>query len=267
MHGGLARIAWTRPGWTSSTSSNAPPPRIRRRPAADHRRRGHGQDQHARPPRRPPDRHRHRPRPHPAAHVHPPRGGGDDSARREHPRRARPQVASVGDLVAHLGRHVSRDGATGCCACTASRSGLGENVHRHRPLRRRRPAQRRAQRAAAATRARCGSRRRGRAWRSTAAASTRRSRSRTALRTHFPWCQDYPGAAQAAVPGVHRSASRSRTARLRRPAALLVPPDAGRGARRATCASGSTRCSSTSTRTPTRCRRRSSRGCARTAAG
>ena len=121
---------------------------------------------------------------------------------------------------------------TACCASTRARSAwtrrsrcsiaadaadlLGSPAPRSRP---------RAHRAAL-------SRARARASRSTRAPSTRRSRCATCLPSAFPWCLEWEEPLRALFAAyVDAKAARAR-ARLRRPAALLVPPHGRRGARR-----------------------------------
>ena len=98
---------------------------------------------------------------------------------------------------------------------------------------------------------------RGPASRSIRAWSTRRSRCAPASRRAFPWCLEWEAPLRGLFAGLRRRQGGAGRARLRRSAALLVPPHG----RRVAGARGSARCSitcwSTSTRTPTRCRRRS----------
>ena len=73
--------------------------------------------------------------------------------------------------------------------------------------------------------------------------------------------------ADGAFPRVRRAQNPEPGARLRRPAALLARDDAGRRRSRRRSARASTTCWSTSTRTPTCCRRRSCSGSGPTGAG
>ena len=75
------------------------------------------------------------------------------------------------------------------------------------------------------------------------------------------------GRSAKAVRRLRRAQAATARARLRRPPALLAAPHGGRERWRRASAVASITCSSTSTRTPTRCRRRSSCGCDPTAHG
>ena len=93
------------------------------RAAAGHRRRGLGQDQHARPPRRAPDRARRRPAAHPAAHLPPPgrRRDGAPGRSASSPRRWAMPAAQAPLLP---GPAPSTPSARGCCASMRTRIGL-----------------------------------------------------------------------------------------------------------------------------------------------
>ena len=103
---------WPSPISTSSTRSSGAPSSTasargdtRRRPAAGHRRRRLGQDQHARPSRRASDRQRRRPAPHPAADLLAPRRRRDDAPRRAHRRAGarRPSAGAMTDALTWAG--------------------------------------------------------------------------------------------------------------------------------------------------------------------
>ena len=81
--------------------------------------------------------------------------------------------------------------------------------------------------------------------------------SATVLRRHFPWCAEWEAELRAALRRLRRGEAGERRPRLRRPPALLGGDDAGRRRSPPRSARASTTCSSTSTRTPTGCRRRS----------
>ena len=118
-----------------------------RRPAAGHRRRRLGQDQHARPSRRPPDRQRRRPRPHPAADLLAPGRGRDGAARRAH-RRRRARREGRRAQPHRLVRHVPRR-RRAAVAHVRQLGRAGSGLHHPRPRGLRRSHEPRAPRAGA----------------------------------------------------------------------------------------------------------------------
>ena len=204
--------------------------------AADHRRRRLGQDQHARPPGRAPDRARRRPAPHPAAHLlaaaRPRRWTAGSSASAASRLGGRGRGRRDDRLVGHLPRRRRAAAAR----CTRTRSGsiraspsstasdaadlIEPGAPRARP---------RATRRSASPRRRPASR-------STRAPSTRRAAGRRCCGKQFPWCAEWQDELQAAVRGLRRGQAAPARARLRRSAALLGRADGRAGARRATSA-------------------------------
>ena len=159
---------------------------------------------------------------------------------------------------AALGGDVPRDRATACCGSTRRRSASTPrsrcSIARTPPI----CIDRAAPRARARRAPTGGSRARGPASRSIrSVVNTQRAAARLPATTRFPWCRRVGGAAARAVRRLRRGEGGARRARLRRPAAVLVPPDERRVAGAAHRRAASITCWSTSTRTPTRCRPRS----------
>ena len=200
------------------------PGREHRRPAAGHRRRRLGQDQHARPPGRAPDRARRRSSPHPAAHLLAARGRRDGAPGRAHRRcgagRAGGRRAQPHSVVGHLPRH-----RRAAAADVRARDRARSRLHHPRPRGLGRPDEPRAPRA--------------RALRQGAALPpegdlprhllARRQRRRAAgpscCGKQFPWCAEWKDELRAPVRGLRRGQAEAARARLRRPAALLGRAD------------------------------------------
>ena len=214
------------------------------------------QDHDARAPDRAARARRRRPAAHPAAHVLAPRLAGDDPARAA-------RVARGADLP--WAGHVPR-GRQPAAAPARARARPRSGVHRARSRRRRRPARSRARRSRASPRASGGSRARTRASRSTRARSTRAPRSRACSPRRTRGAASTPPRCARCSRAYVEEQARAPRARLRRPAAVVVARDGGARASRPRSARASITCWSTSTRTPTRCRPRSSSRCRRPAA-
>ena len=224
------------------------------RPAARHRRRRLGQDQHACPPRRASHRQRRRSAPHPADDLLPPRLGGDGAPRRaHHAQRAGRQRARR--RMRWPGPAPFTASARGCCATTPSRSASIPSFTIH-------------DREDSAdlmnlVRHALGFSKTETGFRPKAPASAIYSRCVNAempiddvLHASFV-VRGVGEGIEGAVRRLRRSQAAPERARLRRPAALLGADGRAILPSPRTSAAASITCWSTSTRTPTACRPRS----------
>ena len=199
---------------------------------------------------------RRRPAAHPAADVLAARRAGDGAPRRPRPARgARPRARAAGAAAA-VGRHLPRHRRAPAAPVRAA-DRAGRELHHPRPRRRGRPDGSGAPRARPRETARAAFRARRPAWRSTRACVNTQEPLADVLRRVFPWCLEWEDELQRLFARLRRREAGAARARLRRPAALLGPPDGRAGAGARESARASTTCWSTSTRTPTGCRPRS----------